>query len=771
MRDSSKRIISILAAVTLLGATAFTAACGEKNYKGTKLDDYVSSQNAATDNGGFAVEKDGFVYFINGAESYTASNEYGKVVKGSLMRISVSDLNAGNYASVKTVVPMLIGSQNFESGIYIYGDYVYYATPTTDKNVSDGSIQNDWIDFKRAKLDGSEAMSGYYFRLDDNATNFRYVQENDTVYCLYEEDGDLKSYDTKSGKTTLLVSGAASDFYFDKEDLTSGTVYYTMNVTHNIDTDSSSTSEYTQLYKVSASASVSEAKADGDKAYYTVKDGKTYEFKKSYLDGTDGFSASDYTTYPYVNLGDLVLDGIGTTNVETQFNGGAATDASEPSGYTYTIQRVENDGVYFTRAAVVSTGSESAPVYYVADAASDESGWNTIKNNDGLTEVAESADVLSAAVILDGQSYIYLNDTTLCKVDGTTGEEIEMAYNLSSVTLWKTVGEYLYYYATGTNGNNLSRINYTGEKASYNVLLDEEEYKPATFAFVDWNSSWYKPEFIGNKVVYSGAQSFGGSTAYNYIYAADVSVDNVELKALNEKYEEVQDYIVDYSEDADVQAAFTYIFRNGESALTLLKEVEDLYDEIYVNDYTAFAKHTVSENEKTQTDYSDMFKDDAGVYYNVESYYIGFVGEMKSADVDAIAADWEGSLPSETEETEDESFPVWAIVLISVGGALVVAAAIVVPVLVIRKKKLAAAEREATVNAYKRKKIDTTDDKSIDVYTDETAEAPAEEAVEEAVVETEIPVEEPAAEPVEAPVEEAQEAPQEEAVEEENKTE
>ena len=38
------------------------------------------------------------------------------------------------------------------------------------------------------------------------------------------------------------------------------------------------------------------------------------------------------------------------------------------------------------------------------------------------------------------------------------------------------------------------------------------------------------------------------------------------------------------------------------------------------------------------------------------------------------------------------------------------------------KKKAEKAEAEATVNAYKRKKIDTTDDKSIDVYADDEAE-------------------------------------------------
>jgi hypothetical protein len=46
---------------------------------------------------------------------------------------------------------------------------------------------------------------------------------------------------------------------------------------------------------------------------------------------------------------------------------------------------------------------------------------------------------------------------------------------------------------------------------------------------------------------------------------------------------------------------------------------------------------------------------------------------------------------------------------------------VAVPIIFNEKKKRALArEAEATVNAYKRKRIDTTDDKTIDVYAEET---------------------------------------------------
>jgi outer membrane biosynthesis protein TonB len=122
---------------------------------------------------------------------------------------------------------------------------------------------------------------------------------------------------------------------------------------------------------------------------------------------------------------------------------------------------------------------------------------------------------------------------------------------------------------------------------------------------------------------------------------------------------------------------------------------------------------------------------------------------MTSADKEAIQTSWANYLYTETAVEEESGFPTWAIVLIVCGSVVVVAAAVLIPLLIVlHKKKLKAKEAEATVNAYKRKKIDTTDDKSIDVYADEETVEPTETPVEESPVE-EVPAEETPGEPVE----------------------
>ncbi len=730
MNKKWKRTLGVVMATLSLGSAFALAGCNGA-YTGDKLDGYVSEASVSS-NGGFAVEKGDFVYFINGLEDYTQPNVYGDVVKGSLMRIKKSDLNAGNFDKVKTVVPMLFAAQNFDAGIYIYGDYVYYATPTTDKNM-DGQIESSWIDFKRAKLDGTETMKDYYFRLSSNSSKYRFVEENGVVYCLYEEDGALKSYDTTDKVSRVLVN--TGSYFYDTSDPTNPNVYYTMSVVVDADTDNSTTASYNQLYSVNAAARVESAGEKNGVASYKVKGGKEYKFDAKFLkeksdkavaDGGEAtFDANDYTTYPYVNLGEAVLDGIGSNALkETQFNG-EKEDALTPDGYSYTVKSYSNGGVYFTREEVAKTSSdaESTKLYYLADEDKNAETWNIVSGNasTAIDVVALDSTLVESAILTinsGAHEYYYLSDNTLYKA--TVGEngaatELKMAGNLSDATLWKLEGDFLYYYgsASGGNGNSLSRINVTGTQKDYNPLLEKVEYQPITLAGVQFNSSWYKPEIFGNKVLFANEQSFGNVT-YNYIYAANLPATQAEIKTVNEKYEAVQEAIDEYSENPELQDVMTYYFRTGKT--DAYEAVKALYDE------------------KTEQKYFNEFKAKFSATTDkleLESYFFDRVGLVKEEDEKEINEAWANSLRSEEEAEEESGLPGWAIALIVAGGVLVVLAAALIPTLIaVSKKKAKAKAAEETVNAYKRRKIDTTDDKSIDVYEDETAQTPVEEAEE-----------------------------------------
>ena len=709
MGNKGKKFLALVAAITTMSATLSLAGCGGiTSYKGEELTGTFDAAATVESNGGFAVKKGDNVYFINGSQTYTADNTYGDVVKGALMCISTADLESGNYSNAKIVVPSLFTTANYNAGVYIYGEYVYYATPTTDKNLQ-GEVENSWIDFKRAKLDGSEApMKGQFFRLSTNSANYRFVEENGVVYCLYEDTIDgtkcLKSYNTETGDDVVLVKGAKSSFYYDMKDLTNGNVYYTMAVSYDIDSDNATTATYDQLYTVNAAATVT---VDASKAAYTVKDGATYDFDEEYLKEND-VDLSDYTAYPYVNLGTLVLDGVGKNSLPSMFNQ-EEVESTEVTGYNYTIQRYENNGVYFTRKALTTAGSTDPNLYYFAD--KDVKADNSISNNDfnangPVQFVSKETTKASATALFEIESnnhvYYYVSGDKIEKATVTAGSTnvLTIARKTSGATLLKVADGYVYYSGTGTNGKSLSRIKLSEDAEVYNPLLNNKEYQPQTLPLVDYSDSWYKPEFFGNVVLYPNAQNFGtGTVAYNYIYAA--RLDKIEENQT--KYEAVEEYINEYSDNATSQNLIKYFFRTD---LEVVEESEKQYDE----DFFAEVKAKFEGENK-------LVK---------ESEIIAPLSRINEDDAEEIQTSWEDYLlqPDE-EETTEEGLSVIAIWAIVIGSVIVVAAAVAIPTIIVLKKKAAKKrEEEATVNAYKRKKIDTTDDKSIDVYADET---PAEE--------------------------------------------
>ncbi len=747
--NKSKKIISAVALTLALSAFALTG-CKSQDYKGDTLSAQDNSKVIESTNGGFSVETEDYVYFINGVETNSADNTYGTPKKGALLRISKANLASGKYGETETVVPSLFVVGNYDSGIYIYDGYVYYATPTTDDN-NEGQVQNTYLDFKRAKLDGKEAPMGgkdeYFFRLSSNTTKYRYVKEGDTVYCLYEQDGKLKSYNTKTGTTTILVSGA-SGFAYDKDNLASGNVYYTMSVSYDLDKDNVNAQTYNQMYCVNAAAT---AITHSDTASYTVmlgdKEIASYDFDEAFMKENEeekGYDLGDYTTYPYVNLGQLVLDGVGyyTTDAydgrfNVDFDGTAKDDASlnpeKQSGYYYTIQAQDNNGVYFTRRE--ATESDGGNLYYLANDKGE--GWNTVAGNKKADLISTNTTNASASavyeVLADGHSYIYRADTIIKKATVKNGatETIDLVRGVATdITLWKTEGDYLYYYGTGANGKNITRVNYKGDADSYNELLKTDEYKPQTLALVDFSDSWYKPEFVkaGDKTVilYPNAQSFGnGGTAYNYIYASELGT-TAEIIADNDAVKAVNDFIDEYADNSQIQNVMKYHFRT--QATKAYDDVKDLYSKEQKTYFEEFQAEFAKEN---------------GFKY--ENEFISLVGKMKNEDSESIEKDWASYLLQEDEVAEEsEGLPDWAIWLIVVGSVAVVGG--VVAIILVnnaKKKKAEAARQQAIVEAYKHKNIDTTDDKSIDVYADDEAEEVAtEEGAEEVVEPTEEALEE-----------------------------
>ncbi len=702
--------------------------------------------------------------------------------KGALYRIAKSALSEKSYDKAECVVPSLFVAQSYDGGVFIYDNYVYFASPTTEKE-KDGSVSASWLSFKKVKLDGTSTKKEadkYLFRLSDNTVSYRFVKGADgKVYCMYVQSNNLYSFNTETGVTTLLVQGA-DNYYFDTENLENGYVYYLMKVPAAMTADASEFSSYNQLYRVAPEATAS---MDADKAGYTVNDGagkyKTYSFDKaSLVKNNADFDGGDISQYPYVNLGRLVLDGRGSYG-----EGGAKTafnDADEDNGhtaYTYAVLSYKEGRVVLTRTENITASSSSSAVVYTFKDGQIGGEWNTVKANENLFKVADDSTNASASAVYyeagDNLAYLYISNGYVCrtvvKADGTAVEEdVRLSEtSASSPTLWKIDSEYLYYYASGDSGNNLYRLKYNGEASDYkkNLLIGNEDkrdakFSPAKILNVQYNDSWYMPEFAGNTLFYCNAQSFG-SKSFDYIYIADLSgADGMmsadELKAYNEKYEAITEYFDDLSDTGDdganLKLTLQYCFRAGELSAydEFLAEAKEQgykdyyrYGEYAQAEIAAFRNHTAHGD----NDFATKFKDDSGKYYDRESYFINLVGEMTDADKDEISSIWRTDFVKPLPDLSDDS-GAWSTkknILVSVAvaaGSLAVIIGVTLPIVISHKKKAKqAADLEAT--RVRKPKIDTADDKSIDVYaTEEKAEAGEESAENAGNAENAEPIEE-----------------------------
>ena len=785
MRNFSKKILALATAAVLSAGALSLAACDKKFAPPSDI-----ATGDVTSNSGFVVSIDNgdpeksYYYFINGVETYTSDNTYGAPVKGALMRVKKSEFAKGNGAG-EVVIPSLIVSGDYTAGIFLYGDRVYYATPTNVRNTS-GVVENTYLDFKSAKNNGSDIKD--LFRLSSNTPVFRFVEVEGTVYAVYAEGSSsytLHSYNTATGKDTVLAQGVTS-YLLNSDDKTDPEIYYTMSVTEKIATDGSRTAKYNQLYRVNASAT---EVPDG----YAYKDASFWDDKMDWLEENNGGEI------PYVNLGEIVLDGIDSNsdqNSKTVFNHSSERPKT-PFGYTYTLRSYKNDGIYFTLA---ETNNKGGDLYYLATSAIGASGFDSVGSNpdaddskqcvklaNNIDASAKATDSAYFYLDKDGNHhYLYVNNSCLYRADvgakGVLDNDLMVASDVGSATIvgidMTSDETYDYAYFTRTNGSGLSveRAVFNGDADNYKNLNYEDEdntaFKPVKVLNLQHVSGWYNYEIVDGTVFYADAEQFGG-TAYSYTSAVSLKkedgelMNNVELGEFNKSYEAITSTdkkvglfgkLDDAFGDSDLSNAIKYYFYTGESE-QFQKNIDEavFYDQKDTSLYTmeeqkAFKAYVGKEEYKTSQDKVLFAAGERQTYDDFRTR----LGLMSDADEEALSNYWATSglahyTPPEEEET---GLAWWAWLLIAIAIALAIAAGVMVALyfFTYKKKQQAAAEP--------RRKVRTQVDEDIDVYADETSEPealdeePEAEESEEAEPETEEPEE--AAEPE---AEEAKEEP------------
>jgi len=159
-----KYIISLVMIICV--CTMVFAGCSSRG-----LSDNPATDAAVIGNGGYAIQKGDYLYYVNGyvdsyedkLVDYKKDNVEGEVVYGAIYRTKLTggDLSKdskGFLTNSECVVSKVVGYE--QGGFYIVGDYIYYATPYMRVD-SKGVIQNTRISFNRIKIDGTKNKEIY----------------------------------------------------------------------------------------------------------------------------------------------------------------------------------------------------------------------------------------------------------------------------------------------------------------------------------------------------------------------------------------------------------------------------------------------------------------------------------------------------------------------------------------------------------------------------------------------------------------------------------
>ncbi|MGN0807097.1 MAG: hypothetical protein ACI4MN_01435 [Candidatus Coproplasma sp.] len=752
----TKIICSAVAVISAASFLAFVPGCSN-GWKGADANDTATEAVAGT-NGGFVVETENYAYFINGKSENTQTNSFGSVVKGSVQRISKEDLSAHNYTNTTTIVPSVIysGNEDYNAGLYIYGGYLYYTTPSTQMN-SSGEVLNTRLDFKRTKLDGTDTTNGYIWQSEDNTVDYRYVEVDGVVYIFYamsenlygSEKTNIHSINCETGKDTLLAYGVSS-YSFDTENPENPYVYYTMAVPQAM--GESSTLSYNQLYRVKADVTESP---------------RSYDFS-----GVEDYDAE--TDPVYVNMGDFVFDGISKMAASkglTQFNYGYGVDGVDQKptlsngDYTYDIQWYKNGELYFTRKDSVG----STYLYKLADGDITADRNAITANEDAIIFIRENYTTNYTFVTMDnvlyavetGSSGIFKKPMTYDAVSNSYsfGDSIKMSDDSSATVLFvKEEGGhiYLYYSMTGSNGYSINRIAIEGNNDAYNKLPDDNQsadelpdYRSVQVLDLDACSGWYMPEFVGNTLLF--ASEVEGMSDFNYIMACDLKgangiMTNNEIEKLNERYEAIEDRITDYNTKTNSDGSKTYenlagalryefYTRDGEYLGELMQafvdvEGKELYH-YYSEESVQIAKDFMDCTGEWATDadgnaYLTKTVNGEEIKSNKRDYYYSLVGQMSEDDATAYLDYFKNNTAYMKAYPVDNSTwweklstggKVGFIIGMVAAGLVVIGGVTVLVVFLVRRKK-----NKGGVEDSHKMKVDISDDKNIDVYGEDKDE-------------------------------------------------
>jgi len=311
-------------------------------------------------NGTLAVTKGDYVYYTNGYMGYAdvgETNKLGNITHTALYRTKLVEGRVvekepeldeeGEEIFDKTqaiqhtdvLVSKVCGFEY--SGLYIFGDYIYYTTPNNQKN-KELEVCTDLVDFCRTKIDRSSGQEVLYTSTNPgSAVDYTMYEKNGTIYLII--------LDGSAGNESSQIVVKS----FGKENNT-----FTTDADYNI-------SSFAKATYTSSDQTVSDTDLD---VYFT------------YTEGT----FVDTNTMAKMNL-----------------STGTVTDLSYENGVSYTLSTSVGGKIYYTK----TTSFNAEPyIYYNTLGANFNSTETQLTYNDYSKYVAYSQNVGTGVIMFDSDS-------------------------------------------------------------------------------------------------------------------------------------------------------------------------------------------------------------------------------------------------------------------------------------------------------------------------------------------------------------------------------
>ncbi|MEG2414005.1 MAG: DUF5050 domain-containing protein [Clostridia bacterium] len=209
-------IVTVIISATLFGCQSFKwGPVGTNNPDAEVIN-----------NGSPVVQQGEYIYFVNGKADATSikkpsDNYFGKAaVKGSILKAKIAA--DGSLSETAVVVPKMYMSNNANTGLYVFKDWIYYSSPSTSTNNKD-EVLTTQLEFFRTKTDGTTTQKIATLE-DDKAqfifteTAFIYFEKNTLNKVSYTEKKIGKKTEIAKDITTVLFTKQSSDIFFVKAD-------------------------------------------------------------------------------------------------------------------------------------------------------------------------------------------------------------------------------------------------------------------------------------------------------------------------------------------------------------------------------------------------------------------------------------------------------------------------------------------------------------------------------------------------------------------------